>query len=45
MWVVKEFASKAENSPFTGRELWGKVKVTVCGGRIVYQDCQDVSVL
>lgn len=45
LWVVKEFASKAENSPFTGRELWGKVKVTVCGGRIVYQDCQDVSVL
>ena len=31
------YRSKAENSPFTGRSLRGKVCFTVCGGRIVYR--------
>ena len=38
-WVVSEtFASKAKNSPFIGRELTGKVKYTICKGRVVYTD-------
>ncbi len=35
--TVKEFVSKASNSPFVGWELTGQVKMTICGGRIVYQ--------
>ena len=37
-WTVDKFVSKASNSPFTGRTLYGKVKYTVCGGRVVYED-------
>lgn len=40
-WTVGEYASKSSNSPFTGKKLFGKVKFTICGGRIVYQDEQD----
>lgn len=35
-WVVKEFASKAANSPFVGESLPGVVQFTVCGGKVVY---------
>ncbi|SFS03495.1 dihydroorotase [Anaeromicropila populeti] len=35
--VVKEFVSKADNSPFIGQTLYGKVEYTICQGRIVYQ--------
>lgn len=34
---VQKFESKAENSPFLGALLYGKVKYTICDGRIVYQ--------
>ncbi len=38
-WTVPEkFASKATNSPFIGFRLCGKVKYTICGGRVVYRD-------
>ena len=37
-WEVKDFASKATNSPFIGQKLSGKIKYTICGGRIVYSD-------
>ena len=37
-WIPKEYASKSSNSPFTGEELTGKVKYTICGGNIVYSD-------
>ena len=33
-----DFISKSRNSPFLGRKLWGKVKYTICNGRIVYKD-------
>lgn len=37
-WIPTEYASKSSNSPFTGQELYGKVKYTICGGSIVYSD-------
>ncbi|GHV25030.1 dihydroorotase [Spirochaetia bacterium] len=37
-WTVDGFVSKSANSPFAGRTLTGKVKYTICGGKIVYQD-------
>lgn len=38
-WTVTEdFASKAKNSPFIGETLFGKVKYTICGGEVVYED-------
>ena len=36
-WTVKDFASKASNSPFTGRELPAKVMYTICDGNIIYK--------
>jgi dihydroorotase len=36
-WVVADFASKANNSPFVGCTLLGKVRCTVCRGKIVYR--------
>ncbi len=36
-WVVDSFASKAENSPFTGWTLPGKIHYTICEGKVVYQ--------
>lgn len=37
-WVVKDFASKATNSPFIGETLHGKVKYTICNGKVVYKE-------
>ena len=37
-WIPTEYKSKSSNTPFTGRRLSGKVKYTICGGKIVYQD-------
>lgn len=37
-YMVKSFKSKSSNSPFIGRELYGKVKYTICSGKIVYSD-------
>lgn len=34
-WKVTEYKSKASNSPFTGWTLKGKVKYTICNGKIV----------
>ncbi len=35
-WVVNTFRSKSSNSPFVGWELTGKVCMTICDGKIVY---------
>lgn len=37
-WIVKDFSSKATNSPFIGETLFGKVKYTICNGNIIYRD-------
>jgi len=37
-YIVDKFISKSSNSPFIGWELKGKVKYTICRGRIVYND-------
>ena len=37
-WKPGDYASKSCNTPFTGQELFGKVKYTICGGKTVYSD-------
>ena len=37
-WTVTDFASRAANSPFVGERLTGRVKYTICEGKVVYQD-------
>ena len=39
-WEVTrdELASKSCNTPFLGTTLYGKVKYTICGGNVVYED-------
>jgi dihydroorotase len=40
-WIVSDFVSKSSNSPFIGQKLTGKVKYTICAGKIVYQDGEE----
>lgn len=40
-WIAGEYVSKSSNSPFTGESLYGRVKYTICKGKIVYQDEKD----
>ena len=37
-FTAGKYRSRASNSPFTGRTLYGRVKYTICGGHIVYRD-------
>lgn len=39
-WIVdpEEFASRGRNTPFAGRELTGRVKYTICDGKVVFKD-------
>lgn len=34
---VNEFASKGRNTPYNGKQLMGRVRMTICEGKIVYQ--------
>ena len=36
-WTPKHFCSKSQNSPFLNQTMKGKVRYTVCGGKIVYE--------
>jgi dihydroorotase len=38
-WVIKasEFESKSKNTPFDGRKVKGRAKLTMLGGEIVYK--------
>lgn len=40
-WKVEKYASKSANTPFTGMTLYGKVKYTLCGGKVVYEDGKE----
>lgn len=40
-WTVDKFVSKSANSPFIGQTLYGKVKYTICNGKIVYTDKEE----
>lgn len=38
-WTVDEkFESKSQNTPFIGMELYGKVKYTICKGKVIYKE-------
>ena len=41
-WTIdpEQFASKGRNTPVAGRKVKGKVKYTIVGGEIIYQDAQ-----
>ncbi len=40
-YVVSEFASKSSNSPFIGETLYGKIKYTICKGKVVFEDIEE----
>lgn len=40
-WVYEQSFSKSNNSPFLGKTLKGKVKYTICCGKIVYRDDEE----
>lgn len=40
-YIVKDYSSKASNSPFTGSSLYGKIKYTICKGKVVFEDIED----
>lgn len=35
-WTPQSFVSKSQNSPFLGQTLKGRVKYTICGGKVIY---------
>lgn len=35
-WIPTEFVSRSSNSPFIGKELYGKIKYTICNGAVIY---------
>ncbi len=38
IYTKEKIVSKAKNTPFIGKKLKGKVKYTIVGGKVVYQD-------
>lgn len=37
VYIPTAYQSKAENTPFTGQKLYGKVKYTICDGNVVWR--------
>ncbi len=37
-WNPGQYLSRSSNSPFTGKELYGKVKYTICNGQLIYSE-------
>ncbi len=35
-WTPERFVSRSQNSPFLGQNLTGRVKATVCRGKVIY---------
>lgn len=40
-FVAGNYQSKSENTPFTGMELYGKIKYTICRGKVAYTSVSD----
>ena len=38
LWRVEKFESKSQNSPFVGKMVLGKIKKTICNGKVIYDD-------
>lgn len=36
-FIAGNYQSKSENTPFTGMELYGKIRYTICNGRVVWK--------
>ena len=36
--IVEKFESKSQNSPFVGKMVLGKIKKTICNGKVIYSD-------
>ncbi len=39
-WTIEKFISKSQNSPFKNKKLKGKIELTICGGKIIYNEIQ-----
>lgn len=37
-YIVDKFYSKSSNSPFVGETLYGKIKYTICDGKVVFEN-------
>lgn len=37
VWTPERFHSKSGNSPFIGKKLTGRVRYTICGGKLMYE--------
>lgn len=37
-YTVDKFYSKSSNSPFVGENLYGKIKYTICDGKVVFEN-------
>ena len=35
------FVSKGKNTPFAGKKVNGKVRYTICGGEVIYQELPE----
>ena len=40
-FIIEEFKSKSQNSPFKVIKLNGKIKYTICNGKVVYSDGEN----
>ncbi len=40
-WEIGKSYSKGDNSPFKGAKVYGKVKYTICNGKVVYRDKEE----
>ncbi len=36
-WTAEHFRSRSQNTPFLGEQMTGRIRYTICGGRIVYE--------
>lgn len=37
-WIIEKFASKSQNSPFKNEKMIGKIELTMCQGKILYDE-------